>query len=100
MVRATGTGTGGSGGVAKGMVDRTVSPKATHLVVFEEVGWCSEVAAAWLEKWFARYLREEEFWRTYQSKKSDPEMLRNSEASIHVAKVVVGPQGDVAKAMR
>lgn len=100
MVRATGTGTGGSRGVAKGMVDRTVSPKATHLVVFEEVGWCSEVAAAWLEKWFARYLREEEFWRTYQSKKSDPEMLRNSEASIHVAKVVVGPQGDVAKAMR
>jgi hypothetical protein len=79
------------------MVDKTVLPKATHLVVFEEVGWCAEVAASWIEKWFARYLKEEEFWRTYQSKKSDPEMLRNSEASIRVAKVVIGSRGGVAK---
>ncbi|GAQ11645.1 hypothetical protein ALT_8966 [Aspergillus lentulus] len=96
-LRATGTGTGGSGGVAKGMVDKAVLPKATHLVVFEEVGWCAEVGASWIEKWFTRYLKEEEFWRTYQSKKSDPEMLRNSEASIRVAKVVVGSRPGVAK---
>ncbi|RLL96295.1 hypothetical protein CFD26_101286 [Aspergillus turcosus] len=96
-LQATGTGIGGSGGVAKEMVDKTVSPKGTHLVVFEEVGWCAEVAASWIEKWFGRYLKEEEFWRTYQSKKSDPQMLRNSEASIRVAKMVLGPRGGVAK---
>ncbi|GIJ84827.1 hypothetical protein Asppvi_003678 [Aspergillus pseudoviridinutans] len=96
-LRATGTGIGGSGGVSKGMVDKAVSPKATHLVAFEEVDWCAQVAATWIEKWFARYLKEEEFWRTYQSKKSDPEMLRNSEASIRVAKVVIGSRGGVAK---
>ncbi|GFG23216.1 toxin biosynthesis protein, putative [Aspergillus udagawae] len=96
-LRATGTAIGGSGGVTKGMADKTVSPKATHLIVFEEVGWCAEVAATWLEKWFERYLKEEEFWRTYQSKKSDPEMLRNSEASIRVAKVVTGSHGGIAK---
>ncbi|RHZ57474.1 putative toxin biosynthesis protein [Aspergillus thermomutatus] len=89
-LRATGTGIGGSGGVAKGMVDKAVSPKGTHLVVFEEVDWCAEVAATWIEKWFERYLKEEEFWRTYQSKKSDTEMLRNSEASIRVAKMAMG----------
>jgi hypothetical protein len=96
-LRATGTGIGGSGGVTKGMADKAVSPKATHLIVFEEVGWCAEVAATWLEKWYERYLKEEEFWRTYQSKKSDPEMLRNSEASIRVAKVVIGSHGGFAK---
>jgi hypothetical protein len=79
------------------MVDKTVSPKATHLVVFEEVGWGAEVAASWIGKWFARYLKEEEFWRTYQSKKSDSEMLRNSEASIRVAKVAIESRPGVAK---
>jgi hypothetical protein len=96
-LRATGTGIGGSGGAAKGMVDKTVSPKGTHLVVFEEVDWCAEVAATWIETWFGRYLKEEEFWRTYQSKKSDQEMLRNSEASIWVAKMVIGTRGDGSK---
>ncbi|KAF7114450.1 hypothetical protein CNMCM5793_008754 [Aspergillus hiratsukae] len=68
---------GGSGGVAKGM--------------------CADVAATWIEKWFGQYLKEEEFWRTYQSKKSYREMLRNSEASIRSAKMVLGTRGGVAK---
>ncbi|EAW08565.1 putative toxin biosynthesis protein [Aspergillus clavatus NRRL 1] len=86
----TGKGVGGSGGLSRGMVDKAVSPQGTHLVVFEDVDWCAQVAADWIGRWSQRYLQEEKFWRSYRSKKSDADMLRSSEAALAVAKLMLG----------
>ena len=89
-MQATGTGVGGSGAAAKGKVEKTVIEKGSHLVVFEDVGSCAEVASEWIERWFKGWLKEEKFWREYKSRKSDSEMLRFTEDWMKVANARVG----------
>ncbi|KAL3480180.1 Alpha/beta hydrolase family-domain-containing protein [Aspergillus californicus] len=89
-MRATGTGTGGSGGVAKGMVEKAVLPEGSHLLVLEQVGWSASVSADWIGRWYKGWLEDEEFWHGYKSKDSDPEMLRLSEAALEVAQKPTG----------
>ncbi|KAL4934295.1 putative toxin biosynthesis protein [Aspergillus undulatus] len=66
-VRATGIGVGGSGGAAKGMVEKAVLAEGSHTLVFEQ-----------------------KFWREYRSKNSDAEMLTPSEAALEAAQKPVG----------
>ncbi|OKL57974.1 hypothetical protein UA08_06544 [Talaromyces atroroseus] len=89
-MRVTGTGIGGSGGVAKGMVEKAVLAEGSHTLVFEELDWCASVTADWIQSWFRRWLGDEEFWRGYQSPNSDSEMLRLSDEAFQVAQMSVG----------
>ncbi|PYH83984.1 putative toxin biosynthesis protein [Aspergillus uvarum CBS 121591] len=85
-VRLTGSGTGGSGGVADGKVEKAVLGTGSHMLVVEQVGWCAGTIAGWLGGWFKRYEKEERFWGGYQSKKSDGgEMLRLSEEGLEAS---------------
>jgi hypothetical protein len=83
-MQATGSGVGGSGGAAQGMVEKAVLDQGSHLMVFEEVNWSATVAADWIGRWFRGWLEDEKFWREYKSKKSDADMLRGTEAWVKV----------------
>ncbi|KAJ5761193.1 hypothetical protein N7520_008349 [Penicillium odoratum] len=97
-MRATGTGAGGSGGVQAGMVEKVVLKEGTHSIVCEDVGWCAEVGAGWIQKWFNGWLEDEKFWSVYQSRHSDDEMLRLSkEASISATVPIRTKRGDLPK---
>lgn len=50
IVRRTGSGDGGSGGVPEGRVSESTVKDATHLICFEKPRECAEVACAWLIK--------------------------------------------------
>ena len=89
-MRVTGTGPGGSGGAAKGMVEMALLEKGGHNLIFEEVDWSAKVGAEWIGRWFRGWLADEKFWETYQSKRSDAEMLRLSDAAHKVAKMPSG----------
>jgi pimeloyl-ACP methyl ester carboxylesterase len=56
----TGTGIGGSGGVAEGHVSETVVEKAGHLVALEAVEECADAAAPWLEFEAEHWKKEEQ----------------------------------------
>ncbi|KAJ5594735.1 toxin biosynthesis protein [Penicillium hispanicum] len=81
-MHATGTGAGGNGGVAKGMVEKAVIEGASHTLVFEEIDRSAEVAADWVGRWFQSWLSDEKILADYQSKRSDRDMLRVSEESL------------------
>ena len=87
-MQTTGTGVGGNGGAVKGKVEKVVLEKGSHLLVFEEVAWCAEVASDWIERWFNRWLEEEKFWREYKNRKSDDDMLRFTDDWIRVANMM------------
>jgi hypothetical protein len=89
-MRVTGTGPGGSGGAAKGMVEKALLEKGGHNLVFEQVDWSARVGADWIGRWFRGWLADEEFWDTYQSKRSDAEMLRLSDASLKMSEMTNG----------
>ncbi|KAL2808068.1 putative toxin biosynthesis protein [Aspergillus granulosus] len=89
-MRVTGTGIGGSGGVAKGMVEKAVLPEGSHNVVLEEVEWSAGVAGDWIRRWYGKYLDDERFWSGYRSRNSDADMLRLSEEAMRAAKMPVG----------
>ena len=86
-LNATGTGVGGSGGVKEGMVAKAILEKGSHILVLEDVDWSANVASDWVQKWFSRWTEEEGFWETYQSKRSDAEMLRLSEQAFKVSQL-------------
>ncbi|KAL3467684.1 Alpha/beta hydrolase family-domain-containing protein [Aspergillus heterothallicus] len=89
-MRFTGTGIGGSGGAAEGMVEKAVLEKGGHNIVFEDVEWSAEVAGDWIRRWYSKHLTAEKFWRGYRSRNSDGEMLRLSEEAMKAAKMPVG----------
>lgn len=89
-MRVTGTGPGGSGGAAKGMVEKVVLEKGGHNIIFEQVDRSAKVGADWIGRWFRGWLADEEFWGTYQSKRSDAEMLRMSDAAFKVSQMSNG----------
>ncbi|KAL4939888.1 hypothetical protein BDV06DRAFT_224608 [Aspergillus oleicola] len=88
--RATGTGVGGSGGAAKGMVEKAVLAEGSHTLVFEQVDWSASVCARWVGRWYESWLNDEKFWHEYRSKNSDAEMLTLSEAALEAAQKPVG----------
>lgn len=89
-MRSTGTGVGGSGGAEKGMVEKAVLPKGGHTLVFEQIDWCAQVMAGWIERWFRRWLEDEKFWQNYLSRHSDVTMMRMSEEAFQIAQMQVG----------
>lgn len=70
----TGTGVGGSGGVAAGKVVK-VEIGAGHLAVMEAVGKCAEVSAEWFGKWLEGWKEEEEIVKERGSRKSERGMM-------------------------
>ena len=93
----TGTGIGGSGGAAKGMVEKVVFEGASHTLVYEEIDRSAEVAADWLRRWFQGWLADEKLLAEHQSKKSDPDMVKLSEASLKVTRMKAGSKRPQAK---
>jgi pimeloyl-ACP methyl ester carboxylesterase len=83
----TGSGVGGSGGEAEGKVQKVVFPNSGHLLVFENVQESARVSADWIERWFHQWLGDEKFYKTYESKKSDKDMLRVSKAWVETTKL-------------
>ncbi|KAJ5155771.1 toxin biosynthesis protein [Penicillium capsulatum] len=89
-VRATGTGLGGSGGVAKGMVEKVVLQGASHTLVFEEISKTATVVGDWVGRWFQGWMADEEILARYQSKRSDSGMLEMSKASLEATRLTFG----------
>jgi pimeloyl-ACP methyl ester carboxylesterase len=83
----TGSGVGGSGGEAEGKVQRVVFPDSGHLLVFENVQESARASADWIEQWFRQWLVDERFYKGYESKKSDKDMLRVSKAWVASTKL-------------
>ena len=78
-VDATGVEVGGSGGVAAGNVEKLVLEDAGHLPPYERVGDCAEITAAWLGKQIQHFQREDAFYASYDSGKSERDMVVTSE---------------------
>lgn len=92
----TGTGVGGSGGAAHGMVEKAVLD-ASHTLVFEQIDKCAEVAADWTQRWYQSWLADEKVLAEYKSKRSDADMIRASESSIQVTRMKLGSKRPAAK---
>ncbi|KAJ5440973.1 hypothetical protein N7491_003379 [Penicillium cf. griseofulvum] len=80
----TGTGLGGSGGVAAGRVRDVLFENAGHLLAQEAVNECADAAVSWLAPEIRRWRAEEESFRAAWSQKSkiekatiDAEWLKN-----------------------
>ena len=69
-MQLTGTGVGGSGGAERGRV-KTIAVEGGHMVCAENVKGSAAAAAEWLSQELDRWKREEEFYRTFDRKKSD-----------------------------
>jgi hypothetical protein len=66
----TGTGLGGSGGVAAGRVREVFLEEFGHLLAQEAVNECADAAVCWLGPELRRWQDEEESFRTAWEKKS------------------------------
>ena len=62
-IKVTGTGVGGSGGMADGRVKEVTFPRRGHLFPIEIVGETAQECAQWLEAEMTRFRGEEEKWR-------------------------------------
>lgn len=71
----TGVDVGGSGGAKIGKVEKVIVPATAHLVMFEDVGASADILVSWLEKQLTSFMKDEEFYQTRQSGKSDKNML-------------------------
>jgi hypothetical protein len=80
------------------MVEKAVLKDGSHMLVFENVEWCAEAAAGWVQKWFDGWLADEKFWTEYRSRHSDEDMLRMSKEASMVARMPAGTKrGDFPK---
>jgi hypothetical protein len=78
-------------------VEKAVLKDGSHTLVFENVEWCADTAAGWVQKWFDGWLADR-FWIKYRSRHSDEDMLRMSKEASMVAKMPVGTKrGDFPK---
>lgn len=82
----TGTGIGGSGGLAEGKEEKVVFFESGHYVIFEKVNECPHAATHWTDQWFYQWLTEETFCKGYNGKKSDDGMLKGSKAWVSMTK--------------
>ncbi|KAJ5132443.1 hypothetical protein N7448_006601 [Penicillium atrosanguineum] len=95
-MQTTGTGIGGSGGAARGMVEKVVLD-ASHTVVFEQIDKCAAVGAEWVQRWYQSWLAGEKVLAEYRSKRSDADMIRASESGIQVTRMKLGSKRPAAK---
>ncbi|KAL4937734.1 hypothetical protein BDV06DRAFT_232381 [Aspergillus oleicola] len=76
----TGTGIGGSGGIAAGCVKAYILPGTSHMAPLEKVHDTAQAISAWLGSQVGAYQSEKAFWDNYDSKKSESnEMALSSE---------------------
>jgi hypothetical protein len=81
LLSSTGTGIGGSGGVAAGMVDEAIVPDGGHLVVMEQPTWMAEeIVGLRIGKDMRRWgetesweLEEWEAWEEHKGSQVDPD---------------------------
>ena len=76
----TGTGLGGSGGVAKGRVQDVFLENFGHLLAQEAVNECAEAAVCWLTPELRRWGDEEESFRSAWSQKSKVQKMTIDQA--------------------
>lgn len=74
-MNVTGTGTGGSGGLRAGRVEKVVFEDAGHFVPCEKTKEVCEASARWLQGQMVQYERDEQFLRQRRSRKSSRDML-------------------------
>ena len=86
-LQLTGTGVGGSGGVAAAKVEKHILENAGHLVILEHPGKCAQVAIDWIKRWQEKWLADEKFFAEFKDKKSDESMMRVSEAWVKAMKL-------------
>lgn len=67
-VARTGTGLGGSGGVAEGRVKGVTLANAGHLVAMEDVGGTADAIGEWIGSEMVRFRKEEKVWEKWRSK--------------------------------
>lgn len=84
-VSRTGIGTGGSGGAKEEKVEKSIVPRASHLLAFERPNETAAAAADWIRRWHERWLADEDRMRRYGTKTSEDGMLRMSKAWIDAA---------------
>lgn len=71
----TGAGLGGSGGARVGKVKKAVFTDHGHLVPCEQVTKCAELAAEWLGGQLKQIEADDDFYKRYQSRKSERDMM-------------------------
>ncbi|KAJ5493060.1 toxin biosynthesis protein [Penicillium diatomitis] len=84
-VSSTGVGTGGSGGIEHGKVKKAVLEKGSHVLLLEDVDWSAQTVAEWVQQWFQGWLADERLLAGYQSKRSEPGMLKASEVGLQIS---------------
>lgn len=85
-IKVTGTGVGGSGGVADGRVKEVTFPKRGHLFPMEIVGETAQECAQWLGAEMARFRGEEEKWRQARLSRPTTDDLMMDKAFKNVVK--------------
>ena len=85
-IKVTGTGVGGSGGVADGRVKEVTFAKRGHFFPFEIVGETAQECALWLGAEMARFRGEEEEWRKARLSRPAVDDLMMDEAFKNVVK--------------
>lgn len=78
-LETTGTGPGGSGGVAEGRVSSSTLKNVGHLIPMEAVGESADLCAEWMGKELARWRAEEEKFKAEWAQKSKIEKATMSE---------------------
>ncbi|KAF7714953.1 Alpha/beta hydrolase fold-1 domain-containing protein [Penicillium ucsense] len=84
-VSSTGVGTGGSGGIEHGKVKKAVLEKGSHVLLLEDVDWSAQTVAEWVQQWFQGWVADERLLAGYQSKRSEPGMLKASEVGLQTS---------------
>ena len=78
-IKITGTGVGGSGGLAEGRVKEKTFPKHGHLFAMEIVNETAQECAKWLGDEVRRWHEAEMRWNKNQESKNEDDNLRTSE---------------------
>ncbi|KAL8673747.1 MAG: hypothetical protein Q9168_001854 [Polycauliona sp. 1 TL-2023] len=86
-IRVTGTGVGGSGGLAEGRVKETTFPARGHLFPMEIVGETAQECAVWLGKEMKRWSNAEMRWNEERARRPKDHNLQADEQF----KRMVGP---------
>ncbi|KAG8529643.1 uncharacterized protein KY384_005124 [Bacidia gigantensis] len=87
-VARTGTGVGGNGGTQRGRVEKKVF-ECGHMLPFEKIDECASALASWLEKQIHDFEATEEFWKTFDSRRSERDRLAVSKTWLDIVKMDV-----------
>lgn len=82
----TGSGTGGSGGAARGRVKKTVAEKCGHLVPMEDPKLCAKAAAEWVQDELKRWWDEENKYQEWTKRSKEEKTTVSAEYKSHIGK--------------